>query len=317
MGRRSRVRDRFRASRAIEWVEENQGAPFFLWLHVWDPHFRYVPPAPWDDAFAPPGGGSNFDLYERLSRRELSLGEVFFQSSLNAEGLPRAISLYDAEIRYTDQIVGEFLERLRALELIDSAMIVLASDHGESLGEHDLYFEHGEYLYEPTLRIPLLVHFPGGTGGGARVDELASITDIYPTVLGAVGLDRDLPGRNLDPRAREPPPPVLLAETGRNFYAEDPRRPVPGIAGNWLCAISGEWKLIRIPSDTGFDCELYDLSEDPSESHNLYSPHDTIARRLEAEIEQWIGSFSPSDGAMDESLDPATAARLRALGYLD
>ena len=133
----------------------------FFWSHVWDPHFRYQPPAPYDALFDP-NGAAGFDLYDRLDRGEVTAGQVYFHNDLKPPQLAHAIALYDGEIRYADTVVGSFLQLLKDLRLYDDALIILTADHGESLGEQGYFFEHGEYLYDSTLHIPLIIRFPGG-----------------------------------------------------------------------------------------------------------------------------------------------------------
>ena len=120
------------------------------------------------------------------------------------------VALYDGEIRYTDQWVGLFLEHLKELGLYEDALIVFTSDHGESLGEHEYWYEHGEYLYDGTLHIPLIVKFPYNRTKGMRIAGKTMIVDVMPTILGALGADtKGLAGVDLAYHldgAREPHP---------------------------------------------------------------------------------------------------------------
>ncbi|MDP6761938.1 MAG: sulfatase-like hydrolase/transferase, partial [Planctomycetota bacterium] len=313
-----RTRAEHLAAEAAEWLAAHGQEPLFLWLHLWDPHFRYLPPSPHDRWFAP-GRRTPFDLYQRIDRGELTLGELYFQGDLSPAELQRAIDLYDGEIRYTDGVLGRFLDYLDDAGILENAWVVLTSDHGESLGEQGYFFEHGEYLYDSTLRIPLVIRAPGGAGGGRRVSRSVSILDVVPTVLGAVGLSAPV-GPGMDLLAGDggdvPPREALFGETGRRFFPENPRRPVSGTAGNWLAVVSGGWKLIRVPTPGGAMRELYDLRRDPGETRNLFDAHDPRAQQLEEKLDAWVASFE-GGGEAEAVIDPESAARLRALGYLD
>jgi hypothetical protein len=104
------------AARAAEWIARHEGQKFFFWLHLWDPHFLYMPPPPYGQWFDPDFRGV-FDLYQRLAEGEVTPGQVYFQNDLSARQVRHAIALYDGEIRYTDWVVGQFLDRLRTLGL--------------------------------------------------------------------------------------------------------------------------------------------------------------------------------------------------------
>lgn len=306
------------AAKAMKWLERTEGEKRFLWLHVWDPHFTYEPPPPFDRWFVaqPPG---SFDLYERIRSGALRLGDAYFHSDLEPIELQHAIDLYDGEIRYVDEIFGEVLEALRRSGRFGSSLIVVTSDHGESLGEHGYSFEHGEYLYDGTLRVPLMIKLPSGEYGGRRAPWDVSLIDVMPTLLEAVGISAEgLQGSDLVRALREEKAPrdEIFAETGRSFFAENPRRYLPGLAGHWTSLRDERWKLIRIPKPDGDDHELYDLQVDPRELHDLYSDDRSEAKRLKTALERWL-----TEERLPRESPPAladeTQARLRALGYLD
>jgi len=172
---------------ALERLGEGLREPFFLWVHHTDPHTRYQPPRPFDEMFA------KEVLYGKRPLRVLRGGElggvrrwVLIEGPLD---LDYYISQYDGEIAYTDHWVGALLAGLRELELSDRTLVVFASGHGESLGEHDYYFEHGLFPYEPSARIPLIVSFPGVAARGARDSTVVESVDIMPTVLDLLGLE--------------------------------------------------------------------------------------------------------------------------------
>jgi arylsulfatase A-like enzyme len=310
------------AARALRWLDEHRGERLFLWLHLWDPHFRYDPPAPHDEAFDPQTG-ERPSLYRRIDRGELKLGELYFENDLAKEEVAQLVAQYDGEIRYADSVIGQFLDRLRDLSLYAPALVVFTADHGESLGEHGYYFEHGEYLYDASLRIPLILKLPLGRRAGSRITDPAMIFDVAPTVLSILSLEERLgsPGRDLSSASRsgEPLRETIFHETGRRFFAQNPRRHLDGPAGHWKSVRAGDWKLIRIPTPDGDIHELYDLGEDPGETRNLFREDDPVGRDLAKKLDAWLAGFgevTEGDGTSD-AIDPATAERLRALGYLD
>src|SRR5262249_53255551 len=136
-------------ARAGDWAVAKKDRPFFLWAHVYDPHAPYDPPPPFDRTFA-----------DRP---------------------------YDGEIAYVDREIGKLLERLEGADLLDRALVVVTSDHGEGLGEHG-ETSHGLFVYQGTLHVPLIVHPPKGAFTPARIARTVGLVDIAPTILAAAGV---------------------------------------------------------------------------------------------------------------------------------
>jgi len=134
-------------ARAVKWLEAESDRPFFLWLHLFDPHHPYDPPEPFKHTYA--------------SRP------------------------YDGEVVYADRALARLVQKLKDLGHYDDSIIILSGDHGESLGEHQESF-HGTFIYDVTTHVPLIVRAPGGRQG-ARVPDIASTMDIMPTALEAIG----------------------------------------------------------------------------------------------------------------------------------
>jgi arylsulfatase A-like enzyme len=310
------------ASRALAWVEAQRGGRIFLWVHLWDPHFRYDPPPPHDQLFDPQPG-EPLSLYRRLDRDELRLGQVYFENDLSPEEVARVVARYDGEIHYADQVIGRFLQRLRDLGLYAAALVVFTADHGESLGEHGYHFEHGEYLYDASLRIPLILKLPQGRRAGTRIAGPALIYDVAPTVSSVASLGAGVGSAGLDlSSASESGGPLRetsFHESGHRFFAENRRRPIEGPEGHWKSVREGHWKLIRIPAPDGDIHELYDLDADPGETRNLFRAEDPHGRALVRKLDAWLAGFraAPKRSRASDAIDPATAERLRALGYMD
>ncbi|HKY32362.1 MAG TPA: sulfatase-like hydrolase/transferase, partial [Candidatus Polarisedimenticolia bacterium] len=134
--------------RTLRWIEAEKERPFFVWMHLFDPHHPYDPPGA--------------DLKSPPEQR------------------------YDDEIAFADRELGRFFDRLRQMDLWDDTLVIVAGDHGEALGEHHERF-HGVFIYQSTMHVPLIVRLPGAPKG-RRVSDLTSIIDIAPTVLAALGM---------------------------------------------------------------------------------------------------------------------------------
>ena len=138
--------------KAHAWLDQPRDAPFFLWVHLFEPHDPYTPPEPYRSRYP-----------DRT---------------------------YDAEVAYTDSLVGLLREGLESRGVLDDSVFVLTSDHGEGLGQHGEGF-HGYFIYDSTVRVPLILRLPFGELAGQVVDEAVSHVDILPTVLSIAG--RDVP----------------------------------------------------------------------------------------------------------------------------
>ena len=215
---------------------------------------------------------------------------------------------YDGEVAYSDEIIGALLDHLRQKDMYDAATIILLSDHGEGLGDHD-ESEHGLFLYRATTRVPLIVKLPGARGGGPRgggrrVALPVQHVDVMPTIMELTG-EREAagrPGRSLLP---------VLDGNGAlqaaNIYAESLS---PRLHYGWsaLYALSDDrYRYIRAPRD-----ELYDLTQDPGELTSIAEgrPHVRAAMRSALEGMTTTAAAAPS-AVSDEDRQ-----KLAALGYV-
>jgi len=339
---------------AVRWLDARPADhPFFLWVHYLDPHWLYEPPAPWDRAFDP-DFDRPFTLYDDLAAGRLTKGQVIFGDVLDPAQARHVVALYDGEIASTDAAVGALLDRLAART--GPLLTVLTSDHGESLGEHGYHFAHGEYLYEESLRIPLLIRYPGVVAAGVRDDAAALNIDIAPTILALAGIAgmQGVEGRPLLARGDGGAGTRATATRGRDvtwaesdyqlIHPENPRYYIPGPHGRWSAASDGRHKLIHIPRPGGEFLELYDLAGDPGETHNLAAEPALAAvrsRLLRALLE--FADYGPSASAPGDAipggppgtgprpgavapgddtdptrdLSPDEIERLRSLGYIN
>ena len=304
--------------------------PFLLWVHYLDPHSPYTPPEPFSSHFQ---NDAFFDSEERIEIDETAerkdMGGIGVTQVLDGrDELAFYVARYDAEIAYTDHQVGVLLEGLEEKGLLGGTLTVVTSDHGESLGEHHYFFDHGRFGFQSNLDVPLIFHFPGVLSPRV-VSGPVQLLDLAPTLLEAAGaLPGDgvwMQGRSLFPQllglAPEPKGPrYAYSEAG---YATE---------GRWQKIIrDSRYKLLFAPYDPdqrwiggpGVEYTLYDLDADPGEETNLMQEQPEEFQRLKDALYAW---YIP--GVMDvlvdkdisqgeESLDERTLSQLRALGYIE
>jgi arylsulfatase A-like enzyme len=277
--------------RASAWLETiPRDEPVHLLVNYFDPH----------DPYAPPPG---FDLFPG-ARGPLPKPTVGADgaSTLSAEARAALLARYDGEILFMDHHVGRLFRALRALDRYDSSLIVVTADHGELFGEHGAQ-GHGAWLWEEVLRIPLVVRFPGGRGGGAVLDDPTSLVDVLPLVAAEVEIA--LP----EPLGPAPGP-------GRLVLATEYPAPVfrkLGIPDREVTAgIRWPWKLIV----AGGEGELYRLDSGPGDEGPLHDPELVAAVREEMDAIQAELQPLPPDPD-PHAMSPEARARLKALGYLD
>ncbi len=249
----------------MRWLEHNSDTPFFLFLHLYDLHLPY-------------------DLPQDPKLRRGETG-------------------YTAELAYEDRVLGDFLAALNRRKLLDKALIVFTSDHGEGLGEHR-ESTHGYFIYQSTLRVPLIIHWPSGFARAMRerIDEPASLLDVAPTILDAVAIPRpaEMRGRSL-----------LSAGQDRDIYFESLYA-----RNHFGCATLrglrvGRYKYIESPQP-----ELYDLANDSNETRNLYDQQRARAAALAQRMAALRATAPAVRSSNSGSPRPDTIAVLRSLGYL-
>jgi arylsulfatase A-like enzyme len=294
--------------RALAGARADTGRPFLLWLHYVNPHAPYEPPAPFATAFL----DADASRGPRLRPVGGFHGGVSKQWAVPGKSLGWYVAQYDGEIAAVDAEVGRVLDALEASPARDRTLVVLTSDHGESLGEHGYYFDHGEDLFDPSMRIPLLVAGPGVKAG--RSDVLATTLDLVPTVLDAakVSYPPDLAGESLLPAVRGEPRPERKRLQGQNDR-------------NLLGAWDRRFKIVATPADEGTRYALYDRASDPGETRDASPAHAERTREERRELElfreridaQLVRTRRLVEGQSgEERLSPEACERLKAMGYV-
>jgi arylsulfatase A-like enzyme len=314
--------DREASKKALQWLHSRRDRknPFFLWVRYNAPHWPYDAPAPYGERFDP--GYTGDHTFNQEAGPGIERGDLIFGiKRLPPREVLHAIAHYDGEVAYADAAIGDLLAGIAALGQTERTLVVITADHGESLGEHDYFFEHGAYLYEPVVRVPLILAAPGRLPAGRVVETLGRTIDIMPTVIDLLGLPvpEGLDGVSLAPWARgltRDPGPPAYSESGRNFYKENPRQHVPGVAGKWRMMRDDRFKLILIPDVPEPQWELYDLVNDPGETKNLVAEKPQEADRLRKMLMAIVAKDPMRDDREEPALPEGLEEDLRSLGYV-
>ena len=263
------------------------------------------------------GGSEGLRLVDEESYRRL-----IWNTDLPPRVKEHMIAHYDSAIRATDERLGRVFSALKSQGLLRRTLVVVTSDHGESLGENG-YLQHGPRVGEPVLRVPLVIRLPDDhplrLRSGIQVRDLVRTIDILPTVLEIVGVPSPsgIDGVSLVPllEGKEIAPLWAYAETGSSFGRVDPELHLPGVPGKHRAVRTDRWKLIRIPLERGVENRLYDLTQDPAESRDVAAEHPGVVR----ELDMLLSSVTSGDRELgtETVITPEQREALRALGYAD
>jgi arylsulfatase len=280
----------------------------FLWVHYQDPHGPYTPP-----------GGRERHLARERAEPDGGRLLPWLPEPFGAGGIPsyqvvdgeREVAFYragyDAEVAYLDAEVGRLLDGVRARGLWERAAVVFTADHGESLGENDYWFGHGEDLSEALVRVPLLLRVPGRAP--RERGDVASLVDLRRTLVALATAE--------GPPAPEP----AHEERGRDLLAPDApqgaSRPLLATLGGSrvprYAIVDGEFKYVVSLRDGLWQGRLHRRGDDEVD---LTAPAPHVAGALRARLEALLQSLPQRGPADSRRLDEADRARLRTLGYL-
>jgi arylsulfatase A-like enzyme len=334
-----RERRRFKEAGAVisrgvlDWLDtrdrERVDGPFFAFLNYMEAHFPYFSTRAQRRALMHPAlVRHSFEMrHDYLTRQAVTLGV----KSLSDTDERAITGIYDTSLRKLDRVTHTLLEGLRARDLLDDTVVVIVSDHGESLGDHGM-LGHEYSLYGALTRIAMMVRFPGQWEPGSRSEAPVQIQDLHATVLSLVGASAPaVPGYAAldltDASAREPAPRPRLTEylEPKIGHIENVEKAYPGQVdrARWtrkLRALQiGSWKLIWAEDGAH---ELYDLSNDPGELTNLFSEHPERAREMLEQMRKRVESAERArerlggGGRPAPETDPEQLERLRSLGYV-
>lgn len=253
------------AEKAAAWLTAKSTKPRFTWVHFYDPHDPYDPPAPYATRFK--------------------------------------ANPYDGEIAFADLALGQIITRLKRTGRYANTVILVMADHGEGLGEHGEN-THGIFLYDSTLRVPLVLK-PAGHAAPVIVGDQVSAVDVLPTLCELVGVKApSSDGRSLVPllRGKAATPVAVFAET--EYPARFGWAPLKAVR-------TAGGKYIEAPRP-----ETYDLQADPTELHDIYAPWNEETKALRATLAEFREATPPRRTAATAPVDPRTIEELKALGYL-
>ncbi len=260
----------------------NQDQPFCLFMRHMDPHAPYLPPGPFERAFY---GGDEFDPANKSMEPVFGFKPFcdFFASWMppGVTDKDYVVAQYDGAVAYMDACLAVLFEKIRALGLEENTLVVLDSDHGETLYDHECWFDH-HGLYEPTLRVPLVFRMPGKVPAGKRLAGNTTLIDVTPTILDILGLSPkvEFDGQSLLPE--------MLGERRvprTEFYITE---------CTWMRKHgwrTPEWKLIHAlePDFHGKpEIELYNLVDDPEETTNVAEQAPEVVSMLEHRMMNFI-----------------------------
>ncbi|MFQ6104000.1 MAG: sulfatase-like hydrolase/transferase [Candidatus Glassbacteria bacterium] len=256
--------------KAVLWLRNRMDERFFLWVHYYDPHVPYRPPPPFSTRY-----------------RE---------------------DPYSGEIAYVDYHLKSIIDELKNKKLLEKTLIVIAADHGESLGEHSEQ-THGVFIYESTVKVPLILHYPERLPKGVRVRSTVTLADVVPTVLDLLEIEcrANFNGISLVD--------VIDGRSGADRYVFCESM-LPYLNYGWGKVFglrNSSWKYIKAPIP-----ELYNISRDPTETNNLIDTEKDVAERLDVQLAEMI-SKSPveeMDLAETARLSSEDKEKLLSLGYV-
>ncbi len=267
---------------AINWLQANYKNKFFIWVHFFDPHAPYNPPR-----------------------------------NYRASNEKRVCKLYDGEITYADHELGKILDELREKNLIDRTLIIIASDHGEVLGEHVLfytgrkYFGHGGFTYEQELRTALIFRLPNIIPKAKQIKQMVSVSDVTPTILDILRIEEkiEFDGKSLYP--------LIMGDTTKNLtelYCET-MQPNFRLNKSPVHALrTEEHKVIYLPGEE--TVLLYDIVRDPGEQDNLFGSKNKDYIDLFNKTLSYMKRIDSKETSSTREMDEETIEKLKSLGYV-
>ena len=240
-------------------------------------------------------GADCWHLYEDFSGRLDQAGQVFFNVGGVAERANEACTrLYHAEVAYTDDQIGRVVDELEARGELSNSVVIFTADHGENFDEGNLWFEHGDNAHDAGLLVPLIFAGPD-IGIGGRTDQLATLADLPPTVLGLLGLESPpgvvFDGMDLGPWLQTPPLPlverIVFAESATPIWNEAVTHVVTGRTWGRTCINDPRFTLCADPKHKPGELWLYDHQNDPGLEIDIAGDHPEIVAELQEAWRLW------------------------------
>jgi arylsulfatase len=336
IGQASAKTARVFTDRLLTWLDERDGAPFFAFLHVFDPHSPFEPQPPYERLWMEPDVIAEHrrdmeTVAAAVENQFMKLQALPMQAEMDASGVDpgryveREKIWYDASIRAMDAEIGRLLERLEELGLGERTLIALVSDHGEEFLEHGRHF-HGFTAYGEMINVPLLLWWPGVVPAATEVETTVQTIDLMPTLLelSRIAVPGAAQGQSLLPLLARGTSPAELGWEPRPAFSERALAPIAfsSIAAGRECraVIENGWKLIHNTEGRPDlpEYELYDHRADPLDLVDVAAQHPDVVERLRPVLETWYESAVASrvEPADDAKMSPEEIQQLRALGYV-
>jgi arylsulfatase A-like enzyme len=322
-------------ARLLPWLDAHKDVPFFVFLHVGDPHEPYEPPAPYNRLWATADQEAEREKFnEKITQtitgpraaRRLEQ-QRFYPENITKVGIDpkHYITLeknwYDGSIRSMDVELGKLFAHLKHLGLDEKTLVVFISDHGEEFFDHGDR-DHGNSVYGEVAQVPLMLKWPGGIPAGTNVSETVETIDLMPTLLelSRLPMPDGMQGRSIVPLLdrSDGAAEARVAWKKKPAFSEN----VNDGAGNRAIVLDG-WKLVHnlTPEDGPAEYELFDHRTDPLDKHNVASQHPEIVARLTQALHAWEQEARAvaliPDRAVERALTVEEQEHLRSLGYLD
>lgn len=278
--------------------------PLMLWVFYFDPHFLYAPPSPWQDDVE---ADECWSLYDAGKRDPGIVGAVLNDDGgIASRAMPGCSALYDAEIAYTDDRIGQLLEGVARLRGDRQPLIVFTADHGENLGEGGLFYEHGDNVSDAAIRVPLVFAAGGSAETSPRIEHVetgpVSLIDVLPTVLSLLEIDLDtsVDGTDLSALLGDLAAPgssagsapghdrVTFSESAAPMYHESARHHIEtGHVWGTICLHGEHYSLCQDGAGNGTSHTLHDRQADPRFEHDISADHPEALARLLTARAQW------------------------------
>jgi len=287
---------------ASRWLERHYKEKFFLYADTWDPHEPWDPPTWYADLYRSKGAeGSGFDTFAEYQKIDGRPGRGL-AASLTEDELNRLRALYAGEVTMVDRWVGMLIQKIEDLGLLEETAVIFTTDHGSYHGEHG-YVHKTSPLYEEVAHIPLIMRMPDSIGGvRGRCDALVQPPDLMPTMLELAGVQvpQTVQGKSLLPIIRREEKQI------REIAVSAPRQAFDRLVSPRSARItvtSKDWSLIAVRADAPptdergkkIEPELYNLTKDPKETHNIFNEEKEVAEELHSKMAQLLESIGTSE----------------------
>ncbi len=309
---------------ALNWLDRNKDRNFFLFLHTYQIHSPFSSPPPFNELF----------LEKNSNLKKFDFGDLRVNHESRFKPLPDAlrqniISLYDGEIRYTDEeLIRPLVDKLKELNLYDRTMIILTSDHGEEFYEHNAW-AHNHCVYNEVIKVPLIIKFFNSEYRGKRIKKFARLIDVMPTILDELNIDFsdyffdgesliDIIKGNGKNKAKDEW--IFISDMASNIENNHIPHKVAINQGRYKLIINKKYSFSDLsyflyPPPQLPQIEVYDLEKDPDEQINIALKRPDLARRLSNFMKVHYKQ-SRKDGPKETKISDDIRKQLKALGYI-